>query len=64
MYTYTKDHYASSTWHIGLTYTTELHKNFSDTRPLAWTNKSSNLTVLPAPKDCGWYIFNIQSTGR
>lgn len=64
MYTYIVNHYASSAWHIGLTYTTELDKNFSNIKPLAWTSKTSKLTVLPAPRNSGWYIFNIQSTGE
>lgn len=53
-----------SAWHIGLTYTTETSKNFNDTKPFAWTNKTSNLTTVPSPSDCGWYIFNVQSSGK
>ncbi|VVC40908.1 Hypothetical protein CINCED_3A014501 [Cinara cedri] len=54
----------SGAWHVGLTFTTELSKNFNYFSPSAWTNKLSSTTVIPAPRNLtGWYIFNIQSTG-
>lgn len=51
-------------WIVGLTFTTESRKNFSYARPDVWTNETSNLTVIAAPEDPGWYMFNIQSSGE
>uniref|UniRef100_A0A2S2NAD6 Aminopeptidase n=2 Tax=Schizaphis graminum TaxID=13262 RepID=A0A2S2NAD6_SCHGA len=53
----------TAAWHIGLTYTTSASKNFRDAQPSVWTNKTSASTVIPAPRDIDWYIFNIQSIG-
>jgi len=53
----------TAAWHIGLTYTTSASKNFSYVEPSVWTNKTSASTVIPAPRDINWYIFNIQSIG-
>jgi len=53
----------TAAWHIGLTYTTNASKNFSYVKPSVWTNKTSASTVIPAPRDIDWYIFNIQSIG-
>ncbi|XP_026820838.1 aminopeptidase N-like [Rhopalosiphum maidis] len=53
----------TAAWHIGLTYTTNSSKNFSYVQPSVWTNKTSASTVIPAPRDIDWYIFNIQSIG-
>lgn len=50
-------------WHVGLTYTTESAPDFTNTRPTAWTSKCSKVTRVPAPLNCGWYLFNIQSIG-
>lgn len=54
----------SQTWHVGLTYTTEFSKNFNYSQPTAWTSKTSNLTIISAPSESGWYIFNIQFIGN
>ncbi|XP_050432825.1 uncharacterized protein LOC126840878 [Adelges cooleyi] len=50
-------------WLVGLTYTTENSKNFSSLTPAAWAMPTENQTVIPAPKQSGWYVFNIQSSG-
>uniref|UniRef100_A0A2S2QK36 Endoplasmic reticulum aminopeptidase 2 n=1 Tax=Sipha flava TaxID=143950 RepID=A0A2S2QK36_9HEMI len=51
-------------WHIGLTFTTESSKDFNYTRPCFWTNKTSTLTIIPAPENSGWFLFNIKSSGK
>lgn len=54
----------TAAWHIGLTFTTDASKNFSDVKPSVWTNKESALTVITAPRNIKWYMFNIQSVGK
>jgi len=54
----------NSLWDVGLTFTTESQKDFENTKPNFWTNQTSNLTVIAAPENSGWYIFNIQSIGK
>ncbi|XP_060865932.1 aminopeptidase N-like [Metopolophium dirhodum] len=50
-------------WHIGLSYTTQLHKQFNNLQPTVWlTNKETGITI-PLLSDEGWVIFNLQSTG-
>lgn len=56
--------YTNSAWHIGLTYTTASSKNFSVAKPSYWTDRFLKTTVIPAPQNSGWYVFNIQSTGN
>lgn len=61
-----KNNSDTSSWIIGLTYTTNINKTFNNTKPTIWTNKNSNMTVItPLQNFTGeWYIFNIQSTGK
>lgn len=53
----------TAAWHIGLTFVTDKNKNFSYVKPTNWTDKKSALTVITAPKDINWYIFNPQAIG-
>ncbi|VVC40910.1 Hypothetical protein CINCED_3A002040 [Cinara cedri] len=50
-----------SEWIVGLTYTTEDERNFSDVVPKTWL--TGNKTVLLNQSDSGWFIFNLQSIG-
>lgn len=53
-----------SEWIIGLTYTTEKEKNFSNVIPKTWLkDKKEKKIVLPIEDESGWYIFNLQSIG-
>jgi len=58
------DNCTAPSWIVGLTFTTESSKNFSYARPDVWTNETSNLTVIAAPADPGWYVFNVQCSGE
>ncbi|XP_022165263.1 aminopeptidase N-like [Myzus persicae] len=54
----------TAAWHICLTYTTDVSKNFTYNSSSVWTNKESALTVFEGPaENISWYIFNPQSIG-
>ncbi|CAI6344932.1 unnamed protein product [Macrosiphum euphorbiae] len=53
----------TATWHICLTYTTDVSKNFTYNSSSVWTNKESPLTVFEAPKGINWYLFNPKAIG-
>ncbi|KAF0715024.1 mucin-12-like isoform X6, partial [Aphis craccivora] len=53
----------SSKWYIGITYTTESSKNFENFTVATWCKPDMDKCVLSAPRNNGWFIFNIQSTG-
>lgn len=54
----------SSKWYIGITYTTESSKNFENFKIDTWCKPDMDKCVLSAPRNNGWFIFNIQSTGN
>lgn len=51
-------------WFVGLTYTTEKLKNFNKVTPTVWLKPDDDQKTIPVPKNSGWIIFNIQSTGK
>lgn len=51
-------------WHICLTYTTDVSKNFTYNSSSVWTNKESPLTVFEAPEGINWYLFNPKAIGK
>lgn len=57
---------STNSWYIGLTYTTEDIKDFTDVQPSVWMNKTKRTIMIPLPHEsiAGWKIFNLQSTGR
>ena len=50
-------------WHIGLTYTSQKHKQFNNLQPTVWMNNTEKELTIPLLYDDGWVIFNLQSTG-
>lgn len=59
-----ENHESTQAWNIGLTFATEASPNFTNPPPVIWTSKTSKNTLVPVSSDIGWYIFNIQSTGK
>lgn len=55
---------STTLWHIGLTYTTQLHKQFNNLQPTVWMNNTQTELSIPLLVDEGWVIFNLQSTGE
>jgi len=55
---------ATNLWHIGLSYTTQLHKQFNNLQPTVWLNNTETGITIPFLNDEGWVIFNLQSTGE
>lgn len=55
---------STTLWYIGLSYTTQLHKQFNNLQPTIWLNKTETGISIPLSFDEGWVIFNLQSTGE
>jgi len=55
---------STTLWYIGLTYTTQLHKQFNNLQPSVWLNNTETELSIPLLADEGWVIFNLQSTGE
>ena len=55
---------STTLWHIGLSYTTQLNKQFNNLQPTVWMNNTETEISIPLLFDEGWVIFNIQSTGE
>jgi len=55
---------STTLWYIGLTYTTQLHKQFNNLQPTVWLNNTETELSIPVLIDEGWVIFNLQSTGE
>ncbi|XP_050546402.1 aminopeptidase N-like [Daktulosphaira vitifoliae] len=53
---------SKSKWLIGLTYTTQIKKEFYNLKPTEWLKINDNEKTLQI-NDEGWFIFNLQSTG-
>lgn len=54
----------STKWLVGITFTTELNKDFENFKPITWCKPSMDKCVMSVPKNSGWFVFNIQSTGN
>ncbi|KAL5242092.1 hypothetical protein ACI65C_009502 [Semiaphis heraclei] len=54
---------STTLWYIGLSYTTQLHKQFNNLQPTVWLNNTETELSIPLLADEGWVIFNLQSTG-
>jgi len=54
----------SSKWYVGITYTIESSKNFEDLTVATWFKPTMDKCILSAPRDQGWFIFNLQSSGN
>ncbi|CAN8013139.1 unnamed protein product, partial [Ixodes persulcatus] len=49
-------------WHIPITYTDSVHRNWNDTTPRVWLNDESvSISQLPAASE--WFIANVQEVG-
>jgi len=55
---------STNLWYIGLSYTTQLHKQFNNLQPTVWLNQTETGISIPLSFDEGWVIFNLQSTGE
>jgi hypothetical protein len=56
----------TTAWPVAITYTTEASKDFDDLTPVAWCTEPPSTgggCVVSAPRDAGWFVFNVQSAG-
>lgn len=58
--------YGTETWHIPITYTSSVERNFTSTSPKTWFYKSNESIMLDAshgvPTSNDWMIFNVRGT--